>query len=120
MADVTIDAYPSVKGLTIIDSMSLGIPVISFKQNHYMEILSQTNWSSGEKYISVPELMINRGDFKELFRLLEKILADQDYRNNLSELCKEGIKATHGSPKKMLKSCEDVYVQILEKAQPRQ
>lgn len=113
MADVVIDTYPSGGGMTVVDAMAMGIPVVSFK-NNYMRMFSQADWSPAEEFMGVPELLIDRGNFVQLGNLLNKLLTDHQYRNEMSVLCRERINKTSGKPEKMVRDCEAVYLKLLQ------
>ncbi|MDO9053985.1 MAG: glycosyltransferase [Gallionella sp.] len=113
MADVVIDTYPSGGGMTVVDAMAMGIPVVSFK-NNYMRMFSQADWSPAEEFMGMPELLIERGDFVQLGNLLNKLLTDHQYRNEMSVMCKERIHQTSGKPEKMVRDCEAVYLKLLQ------
>ena len=113
MADVVVDTYPSGGGMTVVDTMALGIPIVAFK-NNYMNPYSQTDWSPAEEFMEVPELLIGRGDFEQMNRLLSKLLTDHEYRNEMSKLCKGRIHETYGDREKMIRDCEQVYLDVLK------
>jgi len=113
MADVVVDTYPSGGGMTVVDAMAIGIPVVSFK-NNYMRTFSQTDWSPAEEFMGVPELLVDRGDFVQLGNLLNKLLTDHEYRNEMSRICKERIHETSGNPARMVRDCEKVYLNVME------
>ena len=113
MADIVVDTYPSGGGMTVVDAMAIGIPVISFK-NNYMRMFSQTDWSPAEEFMGMPELLVERGDFTQLGNLLNKLLQDHQYRNEMSMICKERIHETSGNPEKMVRDCEEVYLNVLQ------
>jgi len=114
MADVMVDTYPSGGGVTILDAMAFGIPVVSFK-NNYMQKFAQTDWSPAEEFMGVPELLVERGNFEKLKLLVTKLLTDHRYRINLSRRCVESVHSTSGHPEIMVRSCEQVYVNVLKK-----
>ena len=114
MADVAIDTYPSGGGVSIIDTMALGTPVISFK-NNYMNIFSQKDWSPAEEFMGMPELMIDRGDFDQLYQLLSKMLTDHEFRENLSNSTRARIIESSGNKERMVEDCERVYLNVIEK-----
>jgi len=114
MADVVVDTYPSGGGMTIVDAMSLGTPVVSFK-NNYMKIFSQTDWSPAEEFMGITELLVERGDFEQFRKLLSKLLANRDFRISMSELSRKRIISTSGSPEDMVRECEQVFLKVIEK-----
>lgn len=116
MADVVVDTYPSGGGVVIKSAMALGTPVVSFKHNH-MKTFSQKEWSVAEETIGMPELLIERGDFTALNKLLSRLLTGHKYRENLSVLCKERINETSGSAEQMVKKCEHIYLDVIHEHQ---
>lgn len=115
MADIVVDTYPSGGGVVIKDAMALGTPVVSFKHD-YMKMFSQTECSAAEEVICMPELLVERGDFEALNKLVSRLLTDHNYRENLSELCRERINETSGNPVEMVKGCEKVYLNVLDES----
>lgn len=113
MADIVVDTYPSGGGMTVVDAMAIGIPVVSFK-NNYMKMFSQTDWSPAEEFMGMPELLVDRGDFAQLGNLLNKLLTDHEYRNEMSRICKVRIHETSGGPAQMVRDCEEVYLNVMK------
>lgn len=112
MADIVVDTYPSGGGMTVVDAMALGIPVVSFK-NNYMRMFSQTDWSPAEEFTGVPELLVERGNFARLGKLLVRLLTDHEYRTEMSRTCKKRIHETSGDPAQMVRDCEKVYLNVM-------
>ena len=112
MADVMVDTYPSGGGVTILDAMAHGIPVISFK-NNYMQHFTQTDWAPAEEFMGVPELLCERGNMEQFKSILSKLLTNDGYRLELSKVCVEIIHRTSGNPESLVRSCEQVYVNVL-------
>ena len=83
---VVVDTFPSGGGVVIKDAMALGAPVVSFKHD-YMKTFSQTECSAAEEVIGMPELLIERGDFGMLNKVLSKLITNREYREDLSEIC---------------------------------
>jgi predicted O-linked N-acetylglucosamine transferase (SPINDLY family) len=111
-ADVVIDTYPSGGGVVIKDAMALGTPVVSFK-NDYMKQFSQKECSAAEEVIGMPELLLERGDFVSLKKVVSRLLMDDLYRNDLSKKCIERILETSGHPELMIRDCEKIYARVL-------
>lgn len=111
MADVVVDTYPSGGGMALVDAMAIGIPVVSFK-NNYMREFSQTDWSPAEEFMGVPELLVDRGNFPQLCKLLARLLTDHEYRTEMSRRCRERIHETSGDPAQMVRDCEEVYLNV--------
>lgn len=113
MADVVVDTYPSGGGMTVVDAMALGIPVVAFK-NNYMKEYSQTDWSPAEEFMGVPELVVGRGDFEQMNNLLKKLLTDHEYRNKMSRMCVARIHETTGDQAQMMRDCEQIYLDVMK------
>ena len=113
MADIVIDTFPSGGGFVLMDAMALGIPVVSFG-NDYMKRFDQTDWSVGVEIISIPELIIERGDVDAFQLLVSRLIADPAYRRRTGEECRERIFQDRGHPERMVKRYENVYRKILE------
>lgn len=114
MADIVVDTYPSGGGVLIKDAAALGTPVVSFKHD-YMKTFSQKECSAAEEVIGIPELLIERGDFVALNSILCRLLADHNYREYLSVLCKQRINETSGHSERMIKDCEEIYLEVARK-----
>ncbi|HUW25583.1 MAG TPA: glycosyltransferase family 4 protein [Gallionella sp.] len=113
MADVVVDTYPSGGGVTVLDAMAIGVPVVAFK-NNYMREFSQTDWSPAEEFMGVPELLVDRGNFTQLGKLLARLLTDHEYRTEMSRRCRERIHETSGDPAQMVRDCEAVYLNVIK------
>ncbi len=113
MADILIDTYPSGGGVVLLEAMALGMPVVTFR-NNYMQIFSQTDWSPGEEFIDIPDLIIERDNFEQFRSLLSKLINDTEFRLKMAKLCKEKIHLSHGDPEKMVRECESIYTRTLE------
>lgn len=112
LADIVVDTYPSGGGLTLIDAMALGIPCVSF-ENNYMQKFDQTDWSLADEIVSIPDLIINRGDFKQLIYTISKLIDDKKFRGKMGRLCKEQINLSKGSPEKTVKTFEEHILKII-------
>lgn len=110
-ADVMVDTYPSGGGMTVVDAMALGIPVVSFK-NDYMKAFTQVEWSPAEEFTGVPELIVRRGDFQQMTHVLGKLLTDDAYRRAMAESCHGSIRDLSGNPKRMVEECERVFAEV--------
>jgi glycosyltransferase involved in cell wall biosynthesis len=113
LADIYLDTFPSGGGGVLVDAMALGIPVVSFK-NDYMKLYDQTDWSPAEELYNVNELIVSRGDFAEMKRLVSRLIDDQKYRRDLAQRCQTYILETRGDPARGVRKCEDLYLRILE------
>ena len=113
LADVVIDTFPSGGGFTLMDAMSLGIPVVSF-ENNYMRLFDQTDWSAGGEFIAIPDLIVKRGGFEQFRRVVSRLIDDESYRLQMGELCKEQIRLLRGNPERMVRRCESIYSRLVE------
>jgi hypothetical protein len=97
-----------------MDAMALGIPVVSFK-NNYMRLFDQTDWSPAEEFIDIPDLIVQRGNFKQLKSLVSKLIDDPGYRLKIGEACEQKIHSTKGNPERMVRKCENIYVEVIRR-----
>ena len=112
-ADIVIDTFPSGGGMTLFDAMSLGIPVVSFK-NDYLKLYDQVDWSPAEEFIHVAELLMERGDFGEMQRLVSRLIEDRAYRSELARRCQEDIHQNRTQPVRALRKYEAICLRVLE------
>lgn len=115
-ANIVIDTYPSGGGLTIMDSMSYGIPVVSFS-NDFLRPFDQLNWSLADEVIGMQELIIPRGDFGEFKRRLGELIEKPALRERLGSECKARITQTRGKPERMIRRMEEHYVEVARRIQ---
>ncbi|MFA5216564.1 glycosyltransferase family 4 protein [Sulfuricurvum sp.] len=87
-ADVVLDTYPSGGGLTIKETMEVGIPIVVF-ENDFKKKYNQNNWSLAYELVGVHELVVERGDFKAWKELVSKLIVDFDFRNAMGKKCRE-------------------------------
>lgn len=114
LADIVIDTYPSGGGITCLESMAFGIPVIMFK-NDYLQPFDQRTWSLAEEILENEELVISRGDFQNFKRLLIDLIDSSSLRKRLGLECKAHIAKTRGNPERMIRHIEKIYFQLLQK-----
>ncbi|HYV00404.1 MAG TPA: hypothetical protein VE977_16350, partial [Pyrinomonadaceae bacterium] len=95
------------------DAMALGIPIVSFRDN-YMNLYDQTDWSPAEELINIPEIIVPRDDFKEMRRVISRLIRDAGGRRDLGNRCQTHIMATKGDPARAVRGCEDLYFRIVE------
>ncbi|HPC86415.1 MAG TPA: glycosyltransferase, partial [Smithellaceae bacterium] len=119
MADILIDTYPSGGGHILVDAMALGIPFVSF-ENNYMKNFDQTDWSVADEFVSIPELVVPRGDFGQFERTSSRLLDDDAYRRRMGNLCREQIQQSMGDPEAGVRRYEEVIMDILHRKVSRQ
>jgi glycosyltransferase involved in cell wall biosynthesis len=91
-----------------MDSMSFGIPVLSFS-NDFLRPFDQANWSLADEVIGIQDLIIQRGDFAEFKRRLGKLIEQPALRERLGSECKARITQTKGNPERMIRRMEEIY-----------
>jgi hypothetical protein len=79
-----------------------------------MREFDQTDWSVADEFVSIPELLINRGDFKQFKSVISKLLEDEAYRSKIGSLCKEQIHSSIGSAEKGVRRFESVLLEIIK------
>jgi len=119
LADILVDTYPSGGGHILVDAMALGIPFVSF-ENNYMKNFDQTDWSVADEFVSIPELLVPRGDFGQFERTCAMLLDQDVYRCRMGKLCRELIHQSTGNPEAGVRRYEDVIMDILHKKVSRQ
>lgn len=91
-------------GITILEAMATGTPIVGFKNSAFQEIL---------KNYPNPELLVESQNVDKLAQALEKIIKDRNMRQKISLwLLKESKKY---SWEKAAKETEDFYYQIIDK-----
>lgn len=120
LADIVLDTFPSGGGIVLLDTMALGIPVVSFR-NDYSLKYDQTQWSPAEELFDVAELIVPRGDFGSFALVVRRLLTDAQYRRNMGAKCRESVQRLNGQPARMVRRCEAVYLNVQQSCsnQPR-
>ena len=106
LADILIDTFPSGGGAILFDAMALGIPVVSFK-NNYLRRFDQTDWSVAEEIVGIPEMMVPRRDFTHFKAVISRLIEDKDYRQGMSERCRNDTHERRGNPRQTVQRCEE-------------
>ena len=114
ISDIMIDTHPSGGGVTLMEGMAYGLPSITFK-NNFLQLFDQTDWSPGEWIVGIQELIADHGDFEGLYRILDRLIIDDGYRNKIGKLCKNSINERLGSTKRMVSRIEKVYEDVAER-----
>jgi glycosyltransferase involved in cell wall biosynthesis len=113
LADILIDTFPSGGGTILFDAMSLGIPVVSFR-NNYMKLFDQTDWSVAEEILHPPEMIVSREDLSELEKVISRLIQDKNYRLDIGRRCQEHIFEKRSNPRRAIRKCEEIYMRVLE------
>ncbi|MDO9027957.1 MAG: glycosyltransferase family 4 protein, partial [Candidatus Roizmanbacteria bacterium] len=91
-------------GLTLLEAMAIGVPIVSFKNSAFKEILKDYPYQ---------ELLVKPKDTNKLAEALSKLINNEKMRKELSSWeIKESKKY---SWKKVAKETEEFYYQILNK-----
>ena len=114
LADVLIDTFPSGGGGTLLDPLALGIPCVSF-ENNYMRLYDQTDWSLADEFINIPEMVVPRWDFEAMKRIVGRLLADKEYRSEISRRLQDYILETRTNPPLSVRECEHAYLRFIER-----
>ncbi len=115
VADLVVDTYPLGGGVFPLEAMSLGLPVISFEHD-YISVFKNTAGSGGHEIVGIPELLVKRGDFEQLKRKIFELADNRKERSRLGEMCYKRARREQGDPRRMVRRCEDIYVDVLERA----
>jgi glycosyltransferase involved in cell wall biosynthesis len=110
-ADILIDTYPSGGGHVLIDAMALGVPFVSF-ENNYLHLFDQTDWSVADEFVSIPELVIPRGDFHAFAKLVGKLISDQGYRKEMSEKVSRQVRLEMPTPEMGVRALEREFIRL--------
>lgn len=112
-ADVVVDTFPSGGGIVIADAMALSIPVVTFQQD-YFHRFDQMNWSPGEDFVAIPELIVGRNDFGALTRQILRLAENPALRKQLGERCKRKIHEQMSDPATYVSRIEAIYKRVLK------
>ena len=115
MADIVIDTFPSGGGSILFDAMALGLPIVSFK-NDYLKEYDQVDWSPAEEFIHVPDLLLERGDFDGMRRLVSRLIQDQPCRVEAGLRCQEDFGRSRRDPMRALRKYEAICLRVIEHA----
>ncbi len=112
-ADVVIDTFPSGGGLTILDAMGFGVPVLAFANDYFGSTFDQRNWNPAEEFLNEPSLIVPRGDFSAFASRLSELLQDPALRRRLGAACETHARRNHGDPERMVRRMETAYLAVL-------
>ena len=113
MTDIVIDTFPSGGGAVLSDAWALGIPVVTFR-NNYMRLYDQNDWSPAEELIDMPEVIVPRGDFAQMKRVVSRLIEDSEHRLDIGRRSQAQFRQMWGNPARAIRTCEDAYFRILE------
>jgi hypothetical protein len=111
-SDLLVDTFPSGGGTVFADAMALGIPVVTFR-NNYLRLFDQNDWSPAGEIMNVPEVIVPRGDFAEMKRVVARMINDEEFRLDVARRGQEYIRRTKGDPPRAIREFEDVYFRVL-------
>jgi glycosyltransferase involved in cell wall biosynthesis len=114
LADVVLDTFPLGGGHVLIEAMALGIPFVSF-ENDYMKSFDATDWSVADEFVSIPELIVKRGDFDNFKYVVSKLIEDKEYRSKMGERCREEIQLSMGSSERGVRNFESILSDVIER-----
>lgn len=112
--DILLDTYPTGGGVILFDALALGIPVISFSHN-YMKVYDQGESSIDDNLFSLRELVIDRNSFDSLYEIVRRLVANPEYRKEMGSNQREMMLRINGNPERMIRRCEDVYADMLNR-----
>lgn len=113
LTDIFIDTFPSGGGVVVTDSMALGIPIVSFR-NDYLRIYDQSDWSPAEELSNVSELIVPRGDFDAMKRVVTRLIKDSGYRADMARRTQSHMEQTQSNPERMVRNSEEIYFRVIE------
>lgn len=114
LADLYLDTYPSGGGVTLEESMALGIPFVSF-ENNYLKMYDQVDWSPAQELFYHPESILPRGDFAAFSAQVSRLIADAGLRARLGSECQRHILSSKGQPARAVRKCEEIFGQVFQR-----
>lgn len=111
LADIVIDTFPSGGGVTLMDAMALDIPVLTFR-NNYLRPFSQTEWSPADEFVLIPDLVLQRRDYRALMATLSRLIGDAAWRAAMGAACRENILREKSQPQRTVRRHEAIYEQV--------
>ena len=112
-ADILVDTYPSGGGLTVLDAMSYGIPVLSFKNDH-SKAFDQRTWSLADEIIGITDLIVSRDNFSDFEQRLGELIDNASLRERLGMECQVRVKQTRNNPERMVRRIEKLYLKVAQ------
>ncbi len=111
-ADIFVDSYPIGGGAFLMEGLALGLPAVSFNHD-YVNAFSNNDCSGGDEILGGCETLIARGDFGEMKRRIEALIADPARRKSLGAEWGERVRRERGRPARMVGRCEEIYERVL-------
>lgn len=113
VVDIYIDTYPTGGGFSMAEAMFLSIPCVSFQDRDVSKLFDPSDWNPGYDMFQIPELMAERGNFKDFQLIVAQLIEQPDMRTELGKLSRLKIVTHRSNPAKMTQDCEQNYLQVL-------
>ncbi len=110
-ADVVLDTYPNGGGLVLVEAITHGVPIVAHR-NDYLKQFDQNAWSPVEDFIDDPDLVVPRGDFAQFESVVERMIANEEFRTQAFSRCKSGLR-TPTDPADAVRKCEELFLRLL-------
>lgn len=114
IADIILDTYPSGGGVYLLDVMRLAKPVITFVNDYFKEF-SQVEWSPISEFANIPSLTIKRGNYSEFENKISYLVENKEIRERAGLLYKKLVESNVSNPERMVKKCEEIFLNLLLK-----
>lgn len=103
-----VDTYPSGGGIILLEAVSLGMPVVTFK-NDFDRVFDQRSWNPGSELLGDSEVVLERGDFTQLESILRRVILDRSFRDTMFTKQQAEVTANRSSLRRFVGRCEQVY-----------
>ena len=103
-ADVVLDTFPFGGGLTVMDAVALGKPVITLRDDGCSRRFDQTDWRPATAILPEGEWIAQTEE--EWLRIACRLATDLGYRELVGRRCQEHVFATVGDVRRMVRGFE--------------